>query len=138
MRDLSWGLQPPHLPREALLTGSGPGAQATVASHGCTTALSPAVRDVTSHNLGLFLEPASTDAKDEPSAGAVIEGGNCLGQQPWVALRHQAISSPRPEPWPASDQPNDQSPHGDRGQAYRQRLPRDAPVVAPEDGAAIG
>src|SRR5882724_9929533 len=47
-------------------------------------------------------------------------------------------SSPRPALWPASDQPNDQSPRGDRGQAYRQRLPRDAPVVAAEDGAAIG
>src|SRR6516225_4260344 len=36
-----------------------------------------------------------------------------------------------------SDQSNDQRPHGDSGQAYRQRLPRDATVVAAEDGASI-
>src|SRR5712691_7268244 len=37
-----------------------------------------------------------------------------------------------------SDKPNDQRPHGDSGQSYRQRLPRDATVVAAEDGASIG
>src|SRR6266850_132546 len=37
-----------------------------------------------------------------------------------------------------SDQPNDQCSHGDRGQGYRQRLPRDATVVAAEDGASVG
>ena len=37
-----------------------------------------------------------------------------------------------------SDKSNDQRPHGNSGQGYRQRLPRDAPVVAAEDGASIG
>src|SRR5262245_27200173 len=37
-----------------------------------------------------------------------------------------------------SDQPNDQCPHGDSGQAYRQRLPRDATVVAAGDCASVG
>src|SRR5262245_51618641 len=37
-----------------------------------------------------------------------------------------------------SDKANDQSPHGDSGQAYRQRLPRDATIVTAEDSASIG
>src|SRR5215510_3915484 len=37
-----------------------------------------------------------------------------------------------------SDKPNDQCPHGDSGQGYRQRLPRDTTVVAAEDCAFIG
>src|SRR4029453_10060524 len=37
-----------------------------------------------------------------------------------------------------SDKSNDQCPHSDSGQAYRQRLPRDATIVAAEDCASIG
>src|SRR5215510_2378086 len=37
-----------------------------------------------------------------------------------------------------SDKSNDQCPHGDSGQAYRQKFPRDATVIAAEDGAFIG
>src|SRR5678815_4848158 len=37
-----------------------------------------------------------------------------------------------------SNKPNDQCPHGDSGQGYRQRLPRGTTVVAAEDGAFIG
>src|SRR5712691_540256 len=36
-----------------------------------------------------------------------------------------------------SDQPNDQCPHGDSGQVYRQRRPRDATIVTAEDCAPI-
>src|SRR5215468_8939273 len=37
-----------------------------------------------------------------------------------------------------SAKPNDQCPHGDSGQGYRQRLPRDTTVVAAEKFASIG
>ena len=37
-----------------------------------------------------------------------------------------------------SDKPNDQCSHGDSGQGYWQRFPRDATVLAAEDGASVG
>src|SRR5262245_62216599 len=36
-----------------------------------------------------------------------------------------------------SDRPNDQGPYGDSGQGYRQRLPRDATIVAAENSASV-
>src|SRR5262245_34133205 len=63
----------------------------------------------------------------------------CLGRvhpgRPWAA---QAYDITRCHVDQRSDQANDHRPHSDSGQAYRQKLPRDATVVAAEDSAPIG
>src|SRR5438067_12439998 len=50
----------------------------------------PAPWEVSAKNLGFLFEPASADAKDEASAGNLIQGGDFLGRMQWVTLWHQA------------------------------------------------
>ena len=40
--------------------------------------------------LGFLPEPAGADAEEETSVAEIVEGGDLLGQQDGVALRHQA------------------------------------------------
>src|SRR5215470_19586112 len=57
--------------------------------------LRPAVREVASHDLRLLFEPACCYTKEKPATGEVIERGDLLGQEEWVALRDQ--TNPCPE-----------------------------------------
>src|SRR5262249_61199268 len=51
--------------------------------------LRPAVGKIASHNLRLFFVPASTDAKEKPALGEVVQRRDFLRQQERIAFRDQ-------------------------------------------------
>ena len=54
--------------------------------------LSPAVVEITSHDLRLFSQPAGTDTEDKTTAREVIQGRDFFGQFKRIALRDQTDS----------------------------------------------
>ena len=53
------------------------------------TGLSPTMREVPAHDFGLFLQPTGADAEQESTAGVHVQGGDLLGEQQRVPLRHE-------------------------------------------------
>ena len=54
--------------------------------------LRPPAREIAAKYLDFLFQPPRADAKDEAASAMVIQGGDLLGQEQWITLRHQSDS----------------------------------------------